>query len=224
MTPHPGRRRAMFFRNLSEAPDRGRALANYARLAKGYDGTCGNIVAIRQAAIEALGLRRGETVFDVACGTGTTLLPLAERVSPEGRVIGIEQSPEMAMQARARTAHVQGIEIAVGSVEDLCLRARADAMLFSYTHDVLQSPAALARLREHARPGCRVAVVGIRMQPWTWGFALNIFTLVRARHYFTAYRGLDAPWALLAEHCPGLTPVRHFHWGTSYLAVGRFSG
>ena len=207
----------------NDGPDRARALANYARLAAGYDATCGHILHLRRQAIARLELRPGETVFDVACGTGATLPPLAEKVLPRGRVIGIEQSPEMAAQAAARVRELRGIEIVRTSVEDLAVDARADAMLFSYTHDVLQSPAAIARLKAHAKPGCRVALIGVRLQPWSWGLALNLFMLVRARRYFTTYRGLHAPWALLAVECPGLRPLRHYHAGTSYLAVGAFA-
>lgn len=204
-------------------PDRKRALADYARLAPAYDASCKRILSLREAAITALALRPGETVFDVACGTGAALPALAEAVAPSGRVIGIEQSPHMASRASARIAHVARCTVVESSVEDLAIDARADAMLFCYTHDVLQSTRALERLRAHARPGCRVAVLGIRLLPWSWGFALNAFTLARAYPYFTSFRGLQAPWALLEGHCPGLRPSRHFHLGTSYLAVGRFS-
>ena len=211
-------------RDLAEGPDRDRALANYARLAAGYDASCRHIVGLRRDAIDSLALRPGDTVFDVACGTGATLPALGERVIPGGRVVGIEQSPEMASQAIARVHGQPGIEIVRASVEEFATDARADAMLFSYTHDVLQSPAAIARLKAHARPGCRVAMIGVRLQPWAWGFATNLFMLARARHYFTTYRGLHAPWSLLAKECPGLAPARHYHLGTSYLAVGRFAG
>jgi SAM-dependent methyltransferase len=206
-----------------DGPDRDRALANYARLAAGYDATCTHILGLRRDAIASLALRPGETVFDVACGTGATLRQLAACVMPGGRVVGIEQSPEMAAQALARVQGDAGVEIVRASVEDFATEARADAMLFSYTHDVLQSPAAIARLRAHARPGCRVALIGVRLQPWLWGFAPNLFMLIRARRYFTTYSGLHAPWALLAKECPGLAPARHYHVGTSYLAVGRFA-
>ena len=209
--------------DLAEGPDRDRALANYARLAEGYDATCTHILTLRSDAIAHLGLRPGETVFDVACGTGATLPQLAERVMPGGRVVGIEQSPEMAAQAAARVRGRRGIELVVDSVQDFSTDARADAMLFSYTHDVLQSRGAIARLRAHARPGCRVALIGVRLQPWIWGFGPNLFMVARARHYFTTYRGLHAPWALLEKECPGLRPVKHYHLGTSYLAIGRFS-
>lgn len=205
-----------------EGPDRERALADYARLAPAYDASCKRILALREAAIAALGLRPGETVFDVACGTGAALPMLAAAVAPSGRVIGIEQSPHMASRAAARITHLACCSVVEASVENFAIDARADAMLFCYTHDVLQSERALERLRAHARPGCRVAVLGIRLLPWSWGFALNAFTLARAHPYFTTFRGLREPWALLERHCPGLRPSRHFHLGTSYLAVGRF--
>jgi SAM-dependent methyltransferase len=210
-------------RDLAEGPDRDRALANYARLAAGYDASCKHIVRLRRDAVAQLALRPGETVFDVACGTGATLPQLAEQVVPGGRVIGIEQSPEMAAQAVARVKGAPGVEIVRASVEEFTTDARADAMLFSYTHDVLQSPRAIARLKAHAKPGCRVTLIGVRLQPWTWGFGPNLFMVARARHYFTTYRGLHAPWALLERECPGLRPIKHYHLGTSYLAVGRFS-
>jgi len=205
-----------------DGPDRERALAAYARLAPGYDATCKHILTLRDAAIAALRLRPGETVFDVACGTGAALPALAAAVAPSGRAIGIEQSPQMASRAAARIAPVACCSVVEASVESLAIEARADAMLFCYTHDVLQSARALERLRAHAQPGCRVAVLGIRLLPWWWGFALNAFTLARAYPYFTSFRGLREPWALLERDCPGLRPSRHFHVGTSYLAVGRY--
>jgi tRNA G46 methylase TrmB len=39
-------------------------------------------------AIGALDLRPGNVVLDIGCGAGQTLVQFAERVGPEGRVIG----------------------------------------------------------------------------------------------------------------------------------------
>lgn len=208
---------------LAAAPDRDRALENYGRLAAGYDATCGRILAIREAALAALAVRPGETVFDVACGTGWTLERLARTVGPKGTAFGIELCPSMSEIARGRLA-AAGLEapIAVGPVESLDTPLRADAMLFCYTHDVLQTPGALDRLRRHAKPGCRVAVAGIRFLPWSWGFAINAVTAWRTRHYITTYRGLSRPWAALAEACDEWRILRHFHLGSSYVAAGRF--
>ena len=205
-------------------PDRERSARNYRRLAAGYESTTGNILGIRRDALEALAVRPGETVFDVGCGTGKSLAALSRACGPQGRVVGIEQSPEMAAQARAHLAECVAPTVLLEEpVEELRTELRADAMLFCYTHDVLQSAAAVARLAQLAKPGCRVAVTGIRYVPWSWGFALNLFTAWRARGYISSVSGLDEPYRHLAAACSEFRIVRTYHCGTSYLAIGRFA-
>ena len=43
----------------------------------------------------------GEVILDVGCGTGRNFERIRERIGPAGRLIGIEQSPEMLARARA---------------------------------------------------------------------------------------------------------------------------
>lgn len=205
-------------------PDRNRALASYGILAQRYESSSRRILRIREAAVAALELRPGETVFDVACGTGATIAPLCRCLGPEGRVLGVEQSPEMAALARARLPDCgcRG-ELIQASAHEFTTPLLADAMLFAYTHDVLQSRDALDNLVRHARPGCRVAVTGIRFLPWSWGFAINAVTAWRTRRYLTTYRGLREPWRELAARCSEFRVVRGFHLGSSYLAVGRLA-
>ena len=203
-------------------PDRTAALQSYRERAAGYDRSSTYILAIRAMAIRLLDVRPGEVVFDVACGTGPTLLPLAALAGPAGRVVGIEQSPEMAAIARARLAGAEAaaVEVIEAPVEDAVLPARADRLLFCYTHDVLQNPHALANLFAAVKPGARVVVVGIRLVSW-WLAPLNLWTCWRTRHYLSTFRGLSEPWAPLRAYCPDLTVVRTYHAGTSYLASGR---
>jgi demethylmenaquinone methyltransferase/2-methoxy-6-polyprenyl-1,4-benzoquinol methylase len=40
-------------------------------------------------------LTAGETVIDVACGTGLTFALIEDLIGPDGRVIGMDLSPEM---------------------------------------------------------------------------------------------------------------------------------
>ena len=205
-------------------PDRSRALDSYAPLAAGYEASSGRIIGIREAAIAALGLRPGETVFDVACGTGAAIPLLCRRLGPGGQVVGIEQSPEMAALARARLAACGcRATLIQESAQEFMTALRADAILFTYTHDVLQSGEALDNLVRHANPGCRVAVAGVRFLPWSWGFAINAVTAWRTRRYLTTYRGLREPWRPLAARCREFRVLRSFHCGSSYLAAGRLA-
>jgi SAM-dependent methyltransferase len=213
-----------WFGGLNAAPDRAAALASYRALAARYDASCRLIEHLRLVAIDALALQAGETVYDVACGTGAVLPVLAQRVGADGRVIGIEQSPDMAERAAGRfagSALPPHVTLLIAGVEEAQPSALADALLFCYTHDILQSPRALDNLLAHARPGARVAVLGLRLLPWWWGAPINLWKLWRGRHYRTTSRGLREPWALIASRLEALQVQRFFHLGTSYLAVGR---
>jgi len=53
-------------------------------------------------AIAALGLKSGDTVLDLACGTGFNHAQLARQVGPGGRVIALDYSAGMLVEARRR--------------------------------------------------------------------------------------------------------------------------
>ncbi len=217
--------------NLATQPSALRALDNYRVMAKSYDATCTRIEALRLSTVQALELKAGETVFDIACGTGPTLPLLAGQVGPSGRVVGVELSPEMAAQARSRLAvwpdceHVTVVQTAMA---DLGLKVpldhKADAVLMCYAHDVLQSAESVERLMAVAKPGARIALVGMQTLPWLWGWPINVFNLYRARRYLTTYTNMDRPWRLLSERGAQLRLVRTALWGSAYLVVGRLPG
>lgn len=212
-----------YFRRM---PDRELAIRRYRSLARGYDSSTRFVVRMRHLAIELLGPREGDVVFDVACGTGPMLLELARRVGARGRVIGIEQSPDMLAIARERVQRDElgaVVTLVEASAEDVCLQQVADALLFFYTQDVLQSPLALERLFRHARPGARVVAAGARFRQEWWAAPLNLWTGWRARRYLTTYRGLLRPWRHLERYCPDFRPVASNFLGSGYLGVGTFT-
>ncbi len=54
------------------------------------------------AAVKATGLRSGDKALDLACGTGRLTRKLAEKVGPEGYVLGVDFSEGMLRAARER--------------------------------------------------------------------------------------------------------------------------
>jgi demethylmenaquinone methyltransferase/2-methoxy-6-polyprenyl-1,4-benzoquinol methylase len=214
-----------FLENFRGRPDREAALQSYRGLHGGYDYSARWIEGMRAQAIELLSLREGDTVLDIACGTGAMLPALSRAVGASGRVIGIEQSPEMAAHAARRAAEAahDNIRLVVAPVEEADIGVHADAVLFCYTHDVLQSDKAIENVMRHARAGARVVSAGARVLGW-WAAPLNLWKLWRSRHYLSTYTGLRDPTARLRRHCPDLRIHATRILGTSYLAVGHTAG
>ena len=83
-------------------PDTQTVEERYQRFAATYDGTMSWLDDIRDASFEHLGLKPGESVLDLGCGTGISFERLHREVGPEGRIIGVELSSEMLKLARQR--------------------------------------------------------------------------------------------------------------------------
>ena len=210
---------------LASMPDRGRALERYRRLARRYDAATRGIDRKRRRAIDLLRLEPGETVLDAACGTGSALAPLARAVGPGGRVIGVEQSPEMIAIARQRCAALglDNVILLEAPVENARIAGPSDAVLFSFAHDVLQSRAALANVFAAARPGARVVSVGAKLYP-RWLSFLDFWVRWRVRDYVSTLEGLERPWRLLAEFVPDFTVAEVSYLGSGYIGGGSYPG
>jgi len=209
--------------NATQRPDPQQSLSDYEAMAKNYDRTISRITQIRHDAVNALDLKPGDRVLDVAFGTGDTLLLLAERVAPSGRVIGIEHSAAMADIARAKlnaSPYADLVDIRVCAADAAPILDQFDAMLLSFCHDVLQHPAGLHNLMASAPPGVRLAVAGLRFLPWWWGWPVNAFNAIRARRYTTSFLGLRKPWKPLLTYAPNMTIEKSYLLCSCYLAVG----
>ena len=90
--------------------------------------------ALRLRAVRALGLRRGDSVVDVACGTGLNFALIEEAIGPDGRIIGVDLTDAMLARAEDRiAAHGwRNISLVQADVADIVFPARVDAILSTY--------------------------------------------------------------------------------------------
>jgi len=196
------------------------SLAHYRELAPRYDRSTRWINGVRARAIGMLGLRAGETVLDAGCGTGWCLPRLAAAVGPRGRVIAFDPSPDMLAHAALRVPVGTGVvEVVRATAEDIRLPVAPDAILFSYTHDLVRSHRALENLFAQAKPGARVAATGTKLYGG-WLVPANWFLRLRHRGYITDSGGLEAPWSLLASFLEDFR-LEASPWSQHYLASGK---
>jgi ubiquinone/menaquinone biosynthesis C-methylase UbiE len=73
-------------------------------------------------AMDKLGLSASQSVIDVGCGTGQTLMELARRVGEQGKVLGVDPSQPMLARAKERVRALPQVEL-----------AEADAERFAFT-------------------------------------------------------------------------------------------
>lgn len=66
-------------------------------------GGLGSRSPIRRRMVAKLGLRTGDRVLDIACGTGLGFAALERAVGPGGEVVGVDFTPEMLARAARRT-------------------------------------------------------------------------------------------------------------------------
>lgn len=131
------------------------------------DSAAGTAVGLeyKQRLGTALDVRPGQTAVDLGCGPGTDLRRLADAVGIDGSVIGVDREPRMLQEARRRLADRPNVDLHVGDLHELPLRAgsveraRADRVL----QHVLDPARAIAEARRVLRPG---GLFGIAEPDW----------------------------------------------------------
>ena len=193
----------------------------YGERARSYERDTAAFQPYRSAVVEALPLRSGHVVLDVGCGTGLCCGLLRDKVGPEGGVVGIEESPEMAAVAREHIACEgwDNVTVVQAPAEDAKIGLTADAALFCAVHDILQSPDALRNVVTRLRPGAWVAAGGGK---WATPMMVALNAMVGALHapYVRSFSGFDCPWRHL-ERLVEDVQVREMAFGSGYVMIGR---
>ena len=126
-----------------------------------YDAVAAGIRPVADHVVRAAGIRAGERVLDVACGTGNTALMARARGA---HVTGVDLTPELLAVARRRAAQDEplygGIEWKEGDAENLpCDDASFDVVTSScglmFAPDQQKVAREVARV---TRPGGRIAI------------------------------------------------------------------
>jgi demethylmenaquinone methyltransferase/2-methoxy-6-polyprenyl-1,4-benzoquinol methylase len=177
----------------------------------------------RKTAIQKLGLRRGDTVVDIGCGTGLNFALLQQAIGPEGSIIGVDLTDAMLAQARDRV-HENGWH----NVK----LVQSDAAQFRYPHGVdgIISTFAITLVPEFdqvirsgceaLKPGGRWSIADFKMPSNELSVLAPLLALVLVRAFGGSVALADRhPWESVDRYTDAVE-LTEFYMGFAYVVVG----
>ena len=209
------------------SPDTQPVEDRYRRFAATYDTTMSWLNPVREAAFQHLDLKPGESVLDLGCGTGISFERLHRDVGPEGRIIGVELSPEMLELARQRVElrDWSNVTLIQGDANTVEIPGPVDAVLAFFVPEILYMPPAVQRALDSLVPSGRLVASGVKHARGPLGPLFNIYFQVRWRTWrWVGYKralkrmiGKGQPYAVLETAALNLHIWEYMN-GCTYVA------
>jgi ubiquinone/menaquinone biosynthesis C-methylase UbiE len=179
----------------------------------------------RLRAVQALGLRPGDTVVDMACGTGLNFSLLEQAIGPAGRIVGVDLTDAMLAQAgdRVKAKGWSNVSLVQADAVGFDFPAKVDAILSTYALSQVPECAAVIARGAAALSGGRWVVLDLKVPDRTprWLTQLGIAT-VRPFAWIEEWV-MRRPWevirAAMQEELADPAWTELF-FGTAFLAAG----
>ena len=213
--------------------ERERLIETYRRKAKRYD-----IVsrlypvpgypqrAQRRLAVGALGLRPGDTVVDMACGTGLNFALIQQAIGPHGHLIGVDLTDAMLAQAQQRTERNgwSNVSLVQADASEFTYPSEIDGVLSTYAMShVPQVGAAIAHGATALSRGGRWAVLDLKVPDnpprWLLRLGVKVGRPLGSIDEWVGRRPWESLRAAMHHELDDLAWTELF-FGTAFLAAG----
>ena len=176
---------------------------------------------LRRATIASLHLQPGQTVLDLACGTGRNFPLILEAIGPTGKLVGVDYTAAMLARARERVAREgwKNVELVQADAAQVNLGRQFDAVCCTLAFGVIPDGfGALARMKAHLKPGGWLAIGDAKRSSRWYGWALN--WVAELLGYGAAEVMTRQPWLHLRKQ---LDDFQYEEWfaGFYYVTGGR---
>src|SRR3954464_8776403 len=148
---------------------RAQLIETYRKSARHYDLTSRLYYpqrAHRRRAVQALRLRPGDSVVEIACGTGLNFPLIEQEIGPDGRIFGVDLTSAMLAQAQHRieTNGWRNVSLVQADAAEFEFPAGVDAILATYAHALLPEPRrVIARGADALSAGGRWVVLDLKV-------------------------------------------------------------
>ena len=142
-------------------------MSSYDRLSSFYDLLTVSERPYRRQALELLNVKANETLLEIGCGTGHSLLQAATAMGSEGRLIGLDLSAGMLKQAHGNLKESQSTAVSFIRGDGLQLPLAAnccDALFLSFTlelFDIQDQHRLLGESRRVLKENGRLALIAL---------------------------------------------------------------
>jgi len=178
--------------------------------------------AYRRIAVGTLNLEKGDTVVEIGCGTGLNFGLLRDSVGSEGKIIGVDLTPEMLSAAGRRIAHNQwtNIELVQCDAGAYAFPESVDGVISTFAITLVEAyDQVIRRGSAVLTPGKRLAVLDFKL-PANWPMWLIRFFVIITRPFgVTLDLGDRHPWESVERYLD-LKELKSFYFGSIYIASG----
>ena len=213
---------------------RERLIEVYRKKAKRYDVTSRLYPAPgypqrrqRRQAVRALGLSLGDTVVDMACGTGLNFSLLEHAIGPEGRIVGVDLTDAMLDQAQSRieTNGWSNVSLVQADAAEFDFPTGVHAILSTYAlTQVPECGDVIARGAAALSEGGRWAVLDLKVPEstprWLTHFGIATVRPFASIEDWVARRPWEAIHTGMQQTLVDVSWTELF-FGTAFLASGR---
>jgi demethylmenaquinone methyltransferase/2-methoxy-6-polyprenyl-1,4-benzoquinol methylase len=177
-------------------------------------------------AVEALGLKTGDQVVDIGCGTGLNFPILQEAIGPDGHIIGVDLSDAMLEKAQQQVHgnSWQNVELVCADAARYEFPPNVDGILSTFALTLVpQCRRAVENGCRALRPGGRFSVLDMA---WPDGWSFHWRHMVFFLRSYGVTRGTlerrawESVWKTMDENLTNVTLIR-FWFDFMYLASGK---